>query len=89
MTIPEHSKFRLAGFSGWRVAYVLAVGSFFLVPAHVQVSCEASGAIFGISLVAFLITFGLTFTSPQTTPHRFLPAVIALFAVVTHMLCTH
>ena len=89
MTIPDNLKFRVAGFSGWRVGYILAVGSFFLVPAHFQVSCEASGAIFGISLLVFLITFGLTFTTPRATPRRFLPAVIALLAVVAHMVCTH
>ena len=89
MSISEHFKFKLAGFSGTRVGYVLAVMSFCLVPVNFYVSCEASGAIFGISLVAFLITFGLTFTTPRATPRRFLPAVIALLAVVAHMLCTH
>ncbi len=67
----------------------MAIGSFFLVAAHFQVSCEASGTIFGISLLVFLIALALTFTTPRATPRRFLPAVIALLAVVAHVLCTH
>jgi hypothetical protein len=89
MTIPDHLKLKLVGFSGYRVAYVLAVSSFFLIPLHFEVSCEVSGAIFGISLFVLFITLGLSFFIPRTTPHRSRPATLALFAALAHMFCTH
>jgi hypothetical protein len=89
MTIRDHLKFRLVGFSGSRVGYVVAVGSLLIVPAHSHVSCRASEAILKISIVAFFITFGLIVTTPRSTPRRFLPAVIAAVAVLAHSLWTH
>lgn len=82
-------KFRLTGFTGSHAGYALAVCSVLLVPAHFYISCEASGAVFGISVVALLFTFVLSFITPRTTAHRFRPAAFALIAVVAHMFSTH
>ena len=89
MTIPKQLKFRLTGFTASHVGYALAACSVLLVPAHFYVSCEASGAVFDVSLVAFLITLALSLITPRTTPHRFSPVAFALFAVIAHMFCTH
>ncbi len=89
MAIPEHLRFRFHGFSSYRVAFVLAVGSFFLLPVHFQVSCDASGAVFSMSLFILAATLGLSFTIPRQTPHRARPASLAFFAAIAHMLCTH
>lgn len=89
MTIPQSLKFSIGGFSGKRVGYVLAFVSFALVPTHFYVSCEASGAVAGIGLIAFLLTGVLSFIVPRGTPHRFRPLAFTFFALVAHTLCTH
>lgn len=89
MTIPEHLKFRLRRCTLCHVGYGLAAGSVLLVPAHFYISCEASGGVFGVSLVLLLVTLGLAFATPRTTARRFRPAAFALLAVVAHMFSTH
>jgi hypothetical protein len=89
MAIPEYLKFKLTGFTGTHVGYVLSGCSLILVPTHYYVSCEESGDVAGINLLVLPITLGLSFITPRTTPHRFRPAGLALFALVLHMLSTH
>ncbi len=89
MTIPEHFRFTVRGFSAKRVGYVLAAMSFAFVPAHFYISCEMSGLIGGFSIVLFLSTAMLSFFVPRGTPHRFRPLAFAFIAVIAHMLCTH
>ena len=89
MTISEHLKFKLAGFSGTRVGYVLAVVSFCLVPVSFYASFWVSGAIDDFSLILFLFTLAFSFSAPQTTPHRFRPALFAFCALVANTLVNH
>jgi hypothetical protein len=89
MSIRESCKFTNAEFSGKRVGYVLAITSFALVPAHFYVSSEASGAIFGTSMVLLLATGVLSFIVARDTGHRFRPLAWAFLAMITNGLCTH
>ena len=89
MTIPEHPKFSICGFSGKRVGYVLAFVSFALIPAHFYISCEASGAVAGIGMILFLTTGILSFIVPRGTPQRFRAVAFVFIALIGHMLCTH
>jgi hypothetical protein len=89
MSLQQHLRFTLTGFSPSRVALVLCVLSFSLVPAHFYVSCQMSGVIGMTSLVLLAAVVVLCLASPKAAPRRFLPLALALFAVLAHMLCTH
>ena len=89
MSISEHFKFKLAGFSGTRVGYVLAGMSFCLVPVSFYASFWVSGAIDDFSFILVIITLALSFSSPRMTPHRFRPALFALVACIANTLVNH
>src|SRR4051812_29063991 len=89
MTIPDHLKFKLAGFSGIRVGYILAIMSFCLVPVSFYASTWVTGAIDDFSLILALITLAFSFGSPRMTPHRFRPAWLAFFALIANTLVNH
>jgi hypothetical protein len=89
MTIPEHLRFTLGGFSAKRVGYVLVALSFGFVPVHFYVSCEMSGLVAGFGIILFLTTAALSLFVPKGSPNRFRPLAFAFIAVVMHSLCTH
>jgi hypothetical protein len=89
MDIREHLKFKLAGFSSARVGYVLAAISFCLAPVNFFVSFWVSGVLGDFSLFVVAITLAFSFSTPQTTPHRFRPAIFASFAFIANMFGNH
>ncbi|EEF59017.1 hypothetical protein Cflav_PD2066 [Pedosphaera parvula Ellin514] len=89
MNVPEQIRISVGAFSGKRVGYALAFLSLTLVPAHFYISCEASDAVAGTSLIFFLLTVVLSFLVPRGTPHRFRPPALAFLAVIAHGFCAH
>jgi hypothetical protein len=89
MTIPEHLRFAVGGFSAQRVGYILAAVSFAFLSLHFYVSCEVSGLVAGFSIILFLTASLLALIIPRGTPHRFHPLAWALMAVLAHILCAH
>ena len=89
MEIPESLKFTWGGFSGKRLGYVLATGSFAMVPAHSFVSCEVSGLICvsGVLLLGGAWVFSLMV--PHGTEQRLRPVAYAFVALIVHSLFTH
>jgi hypothetical protein len=89
MEIPESLKFTWGGFSGKRVGYVFATGSFALVPAHSFVSCQVSSLICGFGIILFFATAVDSLIVPRGTEQRFRPMAYAFVATVVHSLFTH
>lgn len=84
-----HLKIRDGGYWVHRLALLLALMSFGLIPVHPCVSCEASGAIAGYACVLFLASSVLSFITPNGTPHRFIPMAIAFIAAIANLLFAH
>jgi hypothetical protein len=89
MNLSKHLEVRVGGFSGHRVAHMLAVISFAFVPIHYYVSCEGSAATGCVGVLLFLLASLLSFLTQRGTPHRFRPLGLAFAALVLHMLSTH
>jgi hypothetical protein len=89
MSISHIIRLKLQGFSQRRVAYVLSVGSFALVPVHSHVSCKASGALAAVGMLILGVSTILCFTEPRSTSHRIRPVAVAFLAVVAHAFVTH
>ena len=89
MEIPESFKFSWGGFSGKRVGYVFAAGSFALVPAHFFASCEVSGLVGGFGIILFFATAIVSWIVPRGTEQRLRPMAYAFVATVAHSLCMH
>ena len=89
MDIPESVRFTVGGFSGKRLGYVLAMGSFALVPAHSFASCEVSGLLCVFAVFLLMGTWIFSLMVPRGTEQRLRPVAWAFVALVVNSLCTH
>ncbi len=89
MTITEHLKFSIYGFSGKRVGLILAFASIALIPTHPFISCEASEMVAAIGFIILCLTAILAFIVPRGTPHKFRAVAFSLFGYLGHILCSH
>jgi|RhiMethySRZTD1v2_1073278.scaffolds.fasta_scaffold3777622_1 hypothetical protein len=89
MSVSEHLRFSVRGFSAKRVGYVLDALSFSLVPIHFRVPCEISGLLSGFGIILFFSTAVLTILVPRGTPKKFRPLGVAFVALLFNLLSTH
>lgn len=81
------TKWNMTGFSPRRVAWITAVMSLLLVPAHFYVSCDMSGRIAMSGYILLGITGVLSLA--DKTGKKALPFGVAIVGIVAHTLCTH
>lgn len=74
-------------FSPRRIAWVTAILSLLLAPAHAWVSCQMSGqiALCGVTLVFITGILSLA----DKTGKKAIPFAIAVIGLMAHILCTH
>jgi len=89
MSITEHLKFSVRGFSPKRMAYLLDLMSVGFLPVHTFVSCEQSGGIAGFAFIDLLAVLVLCLFAPRSDSHRFSPFVLGFFILVFHSLFSH
>ena len=76
----------IKGFSPRRMAYIVTVMIFGLLPIHGYVPCEQSGQIGMSSFILMILVGTLCMADPE---RKFLPLAISLVGVVANLLCTH
>lgn len=76
----------IKGFSPRRMAYIVAVMIFGLLPIHGYVPCEVSGQVAMTSFVLMIVVGALCVADPEK---KFLSLAISLVGAVTNLLFTH
>jgi hypothetical protein len=82
-TVPKQFSIYLAA------AYAIAGLTIASVPVHPWVTCETSGAIAGVSILAPLSTTLLGVLAPKDRPRRYLPAILSLLGMLVHPIFAH
>jgi hypothetical protein len=86
MSVPEHSRFTVRGFSAKRMAYTLVIVSVLLLPFHTWADYRGDEYLAAVAFAFAVIALILGFRIPRNDRRRFLAFAVGLIVFVFHFL---